>query len=138
MRPLSQDQRHRVRQIEAALGGADQAVRDHLSKLDKFERSAMQSATGNVSIGWLQDLDELRTELLGARDRLSKLDTGLRAQDHLRKSLVQVAAGIAAWRFALGSSDPREIAAARVRMRDHFAAAETDGKQGASDLKQGR
>ncbi|MGI8711630.1 MAG: hypothetical protein ACR2NR_00270 [Solirubrobacteraceae bacterium] len=138
MSPLSQDQQDRVRKIEAAVGESDRAVRDHLSSLDAFERSAVQSATGNVSIGWLQDLDQLRTELLGARDRLDNLNTGLRAQDYLRKSLIETAAGVAAWRFALGSSDPREIAAARVRMRDHFAAAEIDGMQGASDLKQGR
>ena len=138
MSPLSPDRESKVRQIKAALGQSDRAVHDLFFSLDTFERSAKKSTTGNVSVAWLEALDKLRAELLRARDRLDDLHTGLRAQAVLRKSLIQFAAGVAAWRFALEESDPKEIAAARLRMVRHFNLAAIDARDGASYLKAGR
>lgn len=138
MSPLSPDQQRKVHQITTALGESDRAIHHLFTKLDAFESSAKTSKTGNVSTAWLATLDKIRAELLRARDRLDGLNTGLHAQASLRKSLIQTAAGVAAWRFALGSKDQKEIAAAEARMQHHFNDAAYWGKRGAIYLKQGR
>ena len=138
MSPLSADRQRKVDEIKAALGKSDQVVHDLFTSLDALEASALKASTGQVSVAWLNTLEGLRNELLHARDRLDKLNTGLRAQGLLRQSLIQGAAGVAAWRFALGSSDINEIRAATARMQHHFANADHTGRQGAISLKQGR
>lgn len=136
-RHLTSGQRRKIREIRQALAASDRAVHDHASGLDVFEGSARAKQSGYVGPPWTDTLAKLRTELLHARDRLDKLHTGLRAQDLLRTSLIQGAAAIAAWQFALESSDVNEIVAARRRMRDHFLKAEQAGTLGAKYLKDG-
>jgi hypothetical protein len=138
VRPLSPDRQHKVSQIKTALSESDGAIHDLFTKLAAFERAAKKTKTGNVSGAWLGTLDKVRDELLSARDRLDNLNTGLRAQGALRTSLIQNAAGVAAWRFALGSQDVNEITAAEVRMQRHFNDAAYWGTRGASYLRQGR
>jgi hypothetical protein len=138
MSPLSPGRQHKVHQIKAALGGSDAAMHHLFSQLDGFEASAKKTKTGNVSAAWLATLDKIREELLSARDRLDNLNTGLHAQGSLRRSLIATAAGVAAWRFALGSKNDKEIAAAQGRMQRHFQDASYWGRRGAIYLKQGR
>ena len=135
---LTPDQRRKVAQIKAALGGSDRAVRDHFYSLDTFERSAKKYKSGRVAGPWVDTLTKLRGELLGARNRLDDLNTGLSAQVLLRRSLTDTVAAIAAWRTALSSSDPQVISAAITRMQNRFAAAESNGRRGAFYLERGR
>lgn len=138
MSELSPERQRKVAEIKDALGRSDRAVYGHFVSLDTFERSAKQTGSGRVSGEWLKTLAKLREELLRARERLDQLNTGLRAEALLRRSLGDAAAAVDAWESALGSSDPDEIAAAMARMENHFAAAERNGSRGASDLKRGR
>jgi DNA polymerase III epsilon subunit-like protein len=113
-------------------------VRDHFYSLDTFERSAKKYKSGRVAGPWVDTLTKLRGELLGARNRLDDLHTGLSAQVLLRRSLTDAVAAIAAWRTALSSSDPKVISAAITRMQNRFAAAESNGRRGAFYLERGR
>ena len=135
---LTAEQQRKVNLIKAALGASDHGIYDHFFSLDTFERSAQKAGSGRVSGQWIETLTKLRAEILRARDRLDGLHTGLRAETQLRKALIQSAAGVAAWKFALESKDPQEINAALLRMKTHFNVAESYGRSGAGYLKRGK
>ncbi len=135
---LTPEQKRKIRQIEAALGKSDHALRDHFISLDTFGRSARKAKTGRVSTGWPETVAKLRAELLRARVRLDRLETGLRAQSRLHASLTELVAGVEAWHRGLVSTRAGEVESARASMRRHFAAADELAKRGLADLKRGR
>jgi hypothetical protein len=136
-RSLSPEKARKVARIKAALAQSDSAIHDHMISLDTFERSAKRAGTGRVSGEWLRTFDKLQAELSRARARLADLNTGLRAENDLRRSLRDTAAAVGAWRITMGSSDSAEIAAASARMARLFDSAAAHGERGAARLERG-
>jgi len=135
---LTPDQQRKVRAIENAVAASDRAVKDHLISLDTFERSAIKAKTGRVTAEWPRRIAGLHNEALRARDRLDRLDTGLRAQSRLRASLTELASAFDAWHSGLSSTDTDVVEHAMARMQRHYTNAGRLGKSGLADLKAGR
>lgn len=134
---LTPVQQRKVNEIKAALGKSDRAVYDHLFSIQTFERSAMKARTGRITAEWPRRIAGVRNEVQAAHDRLGRLHTGLRAETRLRGALTELAAAFEAWHYGLTSTNVREIDGAIVRMKGHFAKAETLSKAGTADLKRG-
>jgi hypothetical protein len=136
-RSLSAEKRHQIALIREALGKSDGHLHRYMLGLDQLDRSAKQDPTRDVSSQQVRILDNIHDELLRALQRLGALNTGLRAQEDLRKALIDAAAGYAAWSFALGSRNLTEITNARARVQRHFDAAADYGERGTSRLERG-
>ena len=136
-RSLSAEKRHKVALIKEALGKSDHRLHTYMVRLDQLDRSAKHDATQDLSGQRIRILDNIHDELLRALQRLGALNTGLRAQEDLRKALIDSAAGYAAWSFALGSRNLTEIANAQARLQRHFDAAADHGERGTSRLERG-
>lgn len=136
-RTLSRKKQRKISEIKHALAQSDTALHDHMVSLDTFERTARSKGDGYVSPQWVRTLEKIQNEKLRAAARLRALDTGLRAQDDLRRALTASAAGFGAYARALGSSDPAQIAAAGDLVRRSFQAAATHGERGLSRLERG-
>jgi len=137
IRPLSPETRHKIAQIKEALAKSDAPMHGYMTSLDQLDRSAKNDPTRDVSGPRVRVLDKIHDELMRALQRLGALDTGLRAQDDLRKALINSAAGYAAWSYALGSQNLREISAAQARVQTHFDKAADYGERGAANLERG-
>ena len=136
-RPLSPERRHKVAQIREALGKSDRVLHEYMSQLDRLEQSERSNSTRDVSAQRIRTLEHIHDELSRGLRRLGALETGLRAQQELRKALIASAAGYAAWSFALQSRNPTEIAAAQARMKRHFDTGADHAGHGASYLERG-
>ncbi len=136
-RSLSAAKRQKIALIKEALGKSDHHLHIYMVRLDELDRSARQHPTQDLSSQRVRVLDNIHEELLRALYRLGALNTGLHAQEDLRKALIDSAAGYAAWSFALSSRNLNEIANARVRLQRHFDAAADYGERGASRLERG-
>jgi hypothetical protein len=136
-RGLGPDRRRKVAQIKHALAQSDGVLHAQMVRLDGLQSAASKDATGTVSAAWLRTLSAIHDELLAAVARVGALDTGLRAQEDLRRALIARAAGFEAWRYALASQNLSEITAARMRLQRHFADAAAHGERAAARLKRG-
>lgn len=135
---LTPEQKRKVKAIEAALGRSDRVMRDHLFSIETFRKSAQKAQSGRVFPEWPRRIKGLQSETLAARNRLDRLNTGLRAQRVLRVSLTELAFAFGAWHRGLSSTDVDAIEHARVSMQRHYARAGRLGKSGLADLKAGR
>jgi hypothetical protein len=135
---LTPDQKRKIRAIEQAIGSRDRRIRDHLVSIDTFDRSARKARNGRVWPEWPRRIDGLRVETLSARDRLDRLDTGLRAQGTLRSALTELASAFDAWHRGLTSSDIAAVEQAMRSMQRHYLNAGRLGKTGLAELKAGR
>jgi len=126
---LPPEKQRLVREIKATLAKSNNPLMDEFISIDTFERSAKKYRRFDKELP--VRVARLRAELLRARDRLDKLDTGLRAERRLSAALTESAAGVAAWHAGLRSRNLREIDAALRSMDRHFAKARSLGKAGA-------
>ena len=136
-RSLSAEKRHKIALIREALGKSDGHLHSYMVRLDQLDRSAKQDVTRDVSSQQVRILDNIHDELLRSLQRLGALNTGLHAQEDLRKALIDTAAGYAAWSFAMSSRNLSEIASSQARMHRHFDAAADYGERGTSRLERG-
>jgi hypothetical protein len=137
-RRLSPAKRAKIKQINKALGKSDNVLTDRFISIDTFQRGAVKAQSGRVSGSWLDTIDDLRKEALRARDRLERLNTGLRAERRLREALTETAAGVKAWHDAMRTSDLAALERAQARMERHFANANHSGRLGHHDLQRGQ
>lgn len=135
---LTPEQTRKVKAIEAALGRSDRVLKDHLISINTFGRSARKAGTGRVAAEWPRRIKGLQTETLAARDRLDRLDTGLRAQRILSSALAELASAFGAWQRGLSSSDIEVVEKALASMQSHCTKADRLGKSGLAELKAGR
>ena len=135
---LTPEQTRKVKAIEAALGRSDRVLKDHFTSINTFEKSAIKAKSGRVMGEWPRRIKGLQAETLAARDRLDRLNTGLRSQRVLRSALTELASAFDAWHHALSSSDETVIEKARVSMNRHYTNAGRLGRSGLADLKAGR
>ena len=136
-RGLPPERRAKIAQIKRALAPSDRPLHRYMRQLDQIDLSAGKDPTLDVSAQQIHVLEKIRNETLRARDRLGALDTGLRAQEDLRKALIASAAGYAAWSFALVSTKASEITSAQQRLKRHFAEAADHSERAASHLERG-
>lgn len=137
-RGLTPAQRRKVKAINDAVASVDRAVRDHLASIDTFDRTARKVNSGRVFPEWPQRLLGLQTETLKARDRLNRLQTGMRAEHNLAAALAELASAFGAWHRGLTATDEDVVTAAIAAMRRHHRNAARLGKSGLADLKAGR
>lgn len=135
---LTPEQTRKVKAIEATLAGSNRILRDHLASIDTFGRSARKAGTGRVFPEWPRRIAGLQRETLAARDRLGRLNTGLRAEMTLRAALAELASAFGAWHRGLTASDDDAIRQSIASMQRHYANAGRLGKSGLADLKAGR
>jgi hypothetical protein len=135
-RHVTAAQRKKMAQIKTALDKSDRAVATNFARFDQSVAAA-KSAGKPVGSRQARELDGVYRELLKARDRLDKLQTGLQAQSLYRHSLVLTAEGVDQWRKALRSTNPDVIAQCDTRMGNAFAAAQDAGQQAAHALERG-
>jgi hypothetical protein len=137
-RGLTPAQRRKVKAINDAVASVDRAVRDHAASIETFERTARKVNSGRVFPEWPQRILGLRTETLKARDRLMRLDTGLRAESVLAAALAELASAFAAWHRGLVATDQDVVTASIASMQRHYRNAGRLGRSGLADLKAGR
>jgi hypothetical protein len=142
-RPLSPEQRHKIRLITDALGKSDHDVSTYLKQILANQNAAVkfpdpQLGPGRLSPTSLDFFTKLSAELLRARDRLDALQTGLRAERELSGALTQSAAAVAAWHRGMGSDDGLTIDRAQAAAHRLFVGADKLAKAGVADLKRGR
>jgi hypothetical protein len=137
-RGLTSAQRRKVKAINDAVASVDRAVRDHAASIETFERTARKVNSGRVFPEWPQRILGLRAETLKARDRLMRLDTGLRAESVLAAALAELASAFAAWHRGLVATDQDVVTASIASMQRHYRNAGRLGRSGLADLKAGR
>ena len=137
-RGLTPAQRRKVKAINDAVASVDRAVRDHVASIETFERTARKVNSGRVFPEWPQRILGLQTETLQARDRLNRLQTGMRAQHNLAAALAELASAFGAWHRGLVATDEDAVTAAMASMQRHYRNAGRLGRSGLADLKAGR
>jgi hypothetical protein len=137
-RGLTPTQRRKVKAIENAIASVDRVVGDHLASIDTFDRTARKVNSGRVFPEWPQRILKLQAETLRARDRLQRLDTGLRAERVLAAALAELASAFASWHRGLVATDEDVVTAAIASMQRHHRNAGRLGRSGLADLKAGR
>jgi hypothetical protein len=100
--------------------------------------AARKLNSGRVFPEWPQRVLGLQTETLKARDRLNRLQTGMRAEHNLAAALAELASAFGAWHRGLTATDEDVVTAAIAAMRRHHRNAARLGKSGLADLKAGR
>ena len=137
MRSLSPARRRKVAQIRHALAQSDAQLHHLMKTLDAYELDARQSASTAVRPERIHTLDLIHLEMMSAVARLEELNTGLLAQEDIRRGLLAAAQGYTAWSYALSQKDLAEIAAAQARVKRHFDNAADLGERGATRLDRG-
>lgn len=135
---LTPEQVRKIRAINTALGTRDRTIKNHLTSVDVFARSALKAGSGRVFAEWPRRIAGLQAETLAARARLDRLDTGLRAQRTIRAALTELASAFGAWQRGLSSNDIEVVEKALASMQRHYVNAGRLGKSGFADLKAGR